>query len=92
MACDRFHVVRSVGAVLAVLFGTPAIAQESYPHKLLPKRIALAWLRAGQSVAVNADSAGLLVKPDIACRQLDAEAPKPGVVSVTSGLVRAEIP
>jgi hypothetical protein len=26
-----------------------------------------------------ADSAGLLVKPDIACRQLDSETPKPGV-------------
>lgn len=36
-------------------------------------------LRAGQNVPVTADSTGLLVKPDIACRQLDAEAPKPGV-------------
>ena len=35
-------------------------------------------LRAGQNVAVTADSTGFLVKPDIACRQLDAEAPKPG--------------
>src|SRR5262245_44196574 len=36
-------------------------------------------LRAGQNVAVTADSTGLLVKPDIAARQLDAETPKPGV-------------
>jgi len=36
-------------------------------------------LRAGQNVAVTADSTGLLVKPEIACRQLDSEAPKPGV-------------
>ena len=36
-------------------------------------------LRAGQNVAVTADSPGLLVKPDIACRQLDSEAPKPGI-------------
>jgi hypothetical protein len=36
-------------------------------------------LRAGQNVAVTADSAGLLVKPDIACKQLDAGAPKPVV-------------
>jgi hypothetical protein len=35
-------------------------------------------LRAGQNVPVTADSTGLLVKPDIACRQLDAVAPKPG--------------
>jgi hypothetical protein len=35
-------------------------------------------LRAGQNVAVTADSAGLLVKPEIATRQLDSEAPKPG--------------
>jgi hypothetical protein len=28
---------------------------------------------------VTADSTGLLVKPEIACRQLDAEAPKAGV-------------
>jgi predicted AAA+ superfamily ATPase len=35
-------------------------------------------LRAGQNVAVTADSTGLLVKPDIACRQLDSETPKPG--------------
>jgi hypothetical protein len=36
-------------------------------------------LRAGQNVAVTADSAGFLVKPDIACLQLDAEALKPDV-------------
>jgi predicted AAA+ superfamily ATPase len=36
-------------------------------------------LRAGQNVAVTTDSTGVLVKPDIADRQLDAEAPKPGV-------------
>ena len=36
-------------------------------------------LRAGQNVAVTADSTGLLVKPDIACRQIDSEAPKPGI-------------
>src|SRR4051812_13417083 len=35
-------------------------------------------LRAGQNVAVTADSTGLLVKPEIATRQLDSEAPKPG--------------
>jgi hypothetical protein len=36
-------------------------------------------LRAGQNVAVTADSTGFLVKPEIACQQLDAETPKPGV-------------
>jgi predicted AAA+ superfamily ATPase len=36
-------------------------------------------LRAGQNVTVTADSAGLLVKPDIALRQLDAEASAPAV-------------
>jgi hypothetical protein len=30
-------------------------------------------------VAVTADSTGFLVKPEIACQQLDAEAPRPGV-------------
>jgi hypothetical protein len=35
-------------------------------------------LRAGQNVAVTAESGGLLVKPDIAYRQLDSEAPKLG--------------
>jgi hypothetical protein len=34
-------------------------------------------LRAGQNVTVTADSIGLLVKPEIATRQLDSEAPKP---------------
>jgi predicted AAA+ superfamily ATPase len=36
-------------------------------------------LRAGQNVSVTVDSTGLLVKPDIACRQLDAEAPKEAI-------------
>jgi hypothetical protein len=34
-------------------------------------------LRAGQAVTVSPESAGLLVKPDVARRQLDAEAPAP---------------
>lgn len=34
-------------------------------------------LRAGQNVAVNEDSAGILVKPDIARRQIDAETDVP---------------
>jgi predicted AAA+ superfamily ATPase len=34
-------------------------------------------LRAGQAVTVSPESAGLLVKPDVARRQLDAEAPTP---------------
>ncbi len=33
-------------------------------------------LRGGQVVSVSADSTGLLVKPDVARRQLDAEVPK----------------
>ncbi len=32
-------------------------------------------LRGGQAVSLSADSAGLLVKPDVARRQMDAEAP-----------------
>jgi predicted AAA+ superfamily ATPase len=35
-------------------------------------------LRGGQSVMIAADSAGLLVKPDLAARQLDAEVQLPG--------------
>jgi predicted AAA+ superfamily ATPase len=35
-------------------------------------------LRGGQDVAIESDSPGLLVKPEIAARQLDAEAPGPG--------------
>ena len=35
-------------------------------------------LRGGQSVMIAADSAGLLVKPDVAARQLDAEVQLPG--------------
>jgi predicted AAA+ superfamily ATPase len=38
-------------------------------------------LRSGQVVSVSADSTGLLVKPDIARQQLDAEIPGPGLVS-----------
>jgi hypothetical protein len=34
-------------------------------------------LRGGQVVSVSADSTGLLVKPDVARRQLDAEVPTP---------------
>jgi predicted AAA+ superfamily ATPase len=35
-------------------------------------------LRAGQNVAVTAESSGVLVKPEIAMQQLDSDAPKPG--------------
>lgn len=35
-------------------------------------------LRGGQGVMISADSTGLLVKPDVASRQLDAEVPGPG--------------
>ncbi len=35
-------------------------------------------LRAGQNVAVTADSSGLLVKPDVARRQIESETPGPG--------------
>lgn len=35
-------------------------------------------LRCGQSVILSTDDAGLIVKPEIAHRQLDAEAPRPG--------------
>ncbi|EDP62636.1 hypothetical protein BAL199_22547 [alpha proteobacterium BAL199] len=35
-------------------------------------------LRGGQGVMISADSAGLLVKPDVAAKQLDAEVPVPG--------------
>lgn len=35
-------------------------------------------LRGGQGVMISADSAGLLVKPEVAAKQLDAEVPVPG--------------
>lgn len=35
-------------------------------------------LRGGQGVIISADSAGLLVKPEVAAKQLDAEVPVPG--------------
>ena len=42
-------------------------------------------LRAGQIVAVNADGRGLLVKPDVAQRQLDSERPAPAIPTPTPG-------
>jgi hypothetical protein len=48
-------------------------------------------LRAGQSVTVTADGAGLLVKPDVAARQLEAEVtppqtpPGPGLAPEVAG-------
>ena len=43
-------------------------------------------LRGGQQVAVSQDSAGLLVKPDVARRQLEAEVPARGTTPGTSEL------
>jgi hypothetical protein len=41
-------------------------------------------LRGGQSVVLSAVDTGLLVKPEIARRQLDAEAPQPGTSTTDS--------
>ena len=47
MTCGRLHLVGNVvGVVVVLLFGCPAIAQESDPHKLLAEADRLAWLRA----------------------------------------------
>jgi predicted AAA+ superfamily ATPase len=42
-------------------------------------------LHGGHGVSVSADSAGLLVKPDVASKQLDAEAPPPGAPTPSPG-------
>jgi len=44
-------------------------------------------LRGGQVVSVSTESAGLLVKPDVARRQLDAEAPRGGAGAERAGVV-----
>jgi predicted AAA+ superfamily ATPase len=41
-------------------------------------------LRGGQSVALSAEDGGLIVKPEVARRQLDAEVPQPGKSSTHS--------
>jgi CHAT domain-containing protein len=46
MTCGRLHLVGNVAVVVAVLLCSPAIAQESDPHKLLAEADRLAWLRA----------------------------------------------
>jgi predicted AAA+ superfamily ATPase len=60
-------------------------------------------LRAGQGVIVTADDPGLIVKPAVASKQLDAEAPKPerpatataaqgsGLVQTRSGFAEATV-
>lgn len=45
MTCGRFHLVGSVGVVLAALLCSPAFAQTPDPHKLLAETDRLAWLR-----------------------------------------------
>jgi hypothetical protein len=42
-------------------------------------------LRGGQVVSLSADSAGLLVKPDVARRQMDAELPSAAPVGIAGG-------
>jgi hypothetical protein len=45
-------------------------------------------LRGGQNVTLSADNAGVIVKPEVARRQLDAETPQPGTTrseSTTAG-------
>src|SRR5687767_3012062 len=45
MTCGRFHVVGTVGVVLALFVCSPAFAQGKDPHKLLSEADRLAWLR-----------------------------------------------
>ena len=45
MTCGRFHVVGTVGVVLALVLCSPAFAQERDPHQLLAEADRLAWLR-----------------------------------------------
>ena len=45
MTCGRFHVVGTVGVVLALFVCSPAFAQGKDPHKLLTEADRLAWLR-----------------------------------------------
>jgi hypothetical protein len=49
-------------------------------------------LRGGQMVALTAESTGLLVKPDLARRQMDAEAPLAGRGVIPSGETGAGAP
>jgi predicted AAA+ superfamily ATPase len=42
-------------------------------------------LRGAQTVTITADSTGLLVKPDVARRQMESEVPKPGTPPPTGG-------
>src|SRR5438128_6189989 len=46
MTCGRLHLVGNVAVVVVLVVGSPAIAQESDPHKLLAEADRLAWLRA----------------------------------------------
>ena len=43
-------------------------------------------LRAGQRVEIGADAPGLVVKPDVARRQMDAERPAPSAAGAPAGL------
>ena len=45
MTCGRFHVVGTVGVVLALFVCAPAFAQGKDPHNLLAEADRLAWLR-----------------------------------------------
>ena len=49
-------------------------------------------LRGGQLVSLTAESAGLLVKPDVAQRQMDAEAPPATTGAIPGGEAGAGIP
>jgi hypothetical protein len=46
MACGLLQLVGNVGVVVVLLLGSPAIAQQPDPHKLLAEADRLAWLRA----------------------------------------------
>jgi len=72
------HAMRDGVALLTWQSDTFASA-ESYDDSASRYR----GLRGGQVVNLSADSAGLLVKPDVARRQMDAEVPPPVVPSGT---------
>jgi len=84
------HAMRDGVALLTWQSDTFASA-ESYDDSASRYR----GLRGGQVVNLSADSAGLLVKPDVARRQMDAEVPPPvvpsgmGVGAGTGGSVAA---
>jgi len=75
------HAIRDGVALLTWQSDTFASA-ESYDEAAGRYR----GLRGGQMVNLSADSAGLLVKPDVARRQMDAEVPPPVVPGGTSAV------